>query len=66
MKMKLKTNKAVRKRFKITATGKIMRRKTRQDHFNAKDSGKKRRMKRKLVQVAPAETKILKKYLPYL
>lgn len=64
--MKLKTNKAVRKRFKVTATGKIMRRQTGQDHFNAKESGKKRRQKRKLVQVAPAEAKILRKYLPYL
>ncbi len=64
--MKLKTNKAVLKRFKITATGKIMRRKAGQDHFNAKESGKKRRMKRKLVQVAPSEAKILKRYLPYL
>ncbi|MDX1535694.1 MAG: 50S ribosomal protein L35 [Candidatus Spechtbacterales bacterium] len=65
-KRKLKTKKAVAKRFKVTATGKIMRRPTGQGHFNAKEGGKKRRSKRKLVPVSKAEAKKLKRLLPYL
>ncbi|TAL49306.1 50S ribosomal protein L35 [Patescibacteria group bacterium] len=36
----MKTNKAVRKRFKITRGGKILARKSGQNHFNAKESGR--------------------------
>ena len=65
MKNKIKTNKAVAKRFKVTATGKLMRRPTRQDHFNAKATGSARRFKRKLVPVAKADIRGLKKLIPY-
>jgi ribosomal protein L35 len=34
-----KTNRSLRKRIKITASGKILKRKPGQNHFNAKDSG---------------------------
>lgn len=51
------------KRFKMTATGKIMRRKTNQDHFNAKESGAKTRLKRKMVQVSKAEAKFLRRLM---
>lgn len=64
-KNKLKTKKAVAKRFKVTSTGKIMRRPSGQSHFNAKDTGKKRRQKRKLVHVSKAEAKKIRKFLPY-
>ncbi|OGZ61302.1 MAG: 50S ribosomal protein L35 [Candidatus Spechtbacteria bacterium RIFCSPLOWO2_01_FULL_46_10] len=62
---KLKTKKAVSKRFKITSTGKILRRPSHQGHFNAKQTGKERRMKRKLVPVAKSELKALRRLMPY-
>lgn len=62
---KLKTKKSVKKRFKITGTGKLLRRPSRQGHFNAKQTGKQRRQKRKLIPVAKTEIKILKKLMPY-
>ncbi len=60
---KLKTRKSITKRFKITKTGKILRRCTGLDHYLAKKSGKKIRRKRKLVEVSKAETKKIKKLL---
>jgi len=65
-KKKLKTNKSVQKRFKVTASGLLMRRPTGQGHFNAKATGKVRRNKRKLIRVKKADAKVLKKLLPYL
>jgi len=64
-KQKLKTKKAAAKRFKITKSGKIMRKQTGQAHLNAKQSGNKRRRKRKMVQVSGAEAKKIKRLLPY-
>ena len=60
---KLKTRKAITKRFKITKTGKILRRPTGLDHYRAKKSGKKIRQSRKLVRVSKPEAKKLKKLL---
>lgn len=65
-KQKLKTKKAVLKRFKVTATGKILHRPAFQSHFNAKQSANARRKKRKLVPVARPERKALKRLLPYI
>lgn len=45
--MKLKTNKSIAKRFKITKNKKVLFRPLHQDHFNAKDSGHETRRKRK-------------------
>ncbi len=59
----MKTKKAITKRFKITRTGKILRRPTGQNHFNAKCSGKKRRLKRGWVEVSKADAKRIKKFL---
>ena len=64
-KQKLKTKKSVAKRFKITKTGKILRKRSYQSHFNAKQTGKQRRQKRKMVEVVGAEAKKLKKLMPY-
>lgn len=47
MGMKLKTHKAVSKRFKITKTGKVLKRAAGQDHFNSRDPGKITRKKRR-------------------
>lgn len=59
----MKTKKSLLKRFKITKTGKVLRRLTGQDHYLAKKSGKQRRRKRKWVEVSPAEAKIIKRLL---
>ncbi len=45
---KLKTNKSITKRFKITRNKKVLFRPMHQDHFNAKDSGNQTRKKRKI------------------
>jgi len=55
--------KSILKRFKITKTGKILRRSTGLDHYRAKKSGKKIRKSRKWVRLSKAETKIIKKFL---
>ena len=61
--MKLKTHKATAKRFKITKTGKIIRRRGGQDHFNAREGGKKMRNKRRDEQVARPERKRVRRAL---
>jgi ribosomal protein L35 len=64
--MKLKTKKIALKRLKITGSGKILRRPVRQDHFNAKESGKKTRRKHGLKKAPLANQRKIKKWLPYL
>jgi len=59
----MKTRKSISKRFKITKTGKVLRRATGQDHFRAKKSGKKVRQRRKWVRLAKAEAKKIKRLL---
>ncbi len=41
----MKTNKSFLKRLKITKTGKVLGRKAGQDHFNAKEGGRKQMAK---------------------
>lgn len=60
-----KTRKSVSKRFKVTKTGKLLRRRVGQDHYRAKKSGKKKRKKRKWVPVSKPEAKKIKKLLKY-
>lgn len=60
-----KTRKSIRKRFKITQTGKVLRRPTGLDHYRAKKSGKKKRQSRKWVEVSKEEAKKIKKLLLY-
>ena len=61
----MKTRKSIKKRFKITKTGKILRRIIGQDHYLAKKTGKKRRQKRKWIKISKAEAKKIKKLLHY-
>lgn len=61
----MKTRKSLIKRFKITRTGKILRRPCGQDHFRAKKSGKKIRKTRKWVPVAEPLAKKLKKLISH-
>jgi large subunit ribosomal protein L35 len=61
----MKTRKSILKRFKITRTGKVLRRVTGQNHFRAKKSGKKIRETRKWVEVSKPLAKKIKKLLSH-
>ncbi|MBI1888723.1 MAG: 50S ribosomal protein L35 [Candidatus Spechtbacteria bacterium] len=63
---KAKNKNAVLKRFRITRTGKVLHRPVHQDHFNARDPGKKKRQKRRWLLLTGAEAKAIKKLVPYL
>jgi len=60
-----KTRKSVTKRFKFTKTGKILRRRSGQDHSLAKKTGKRRRAGRKWIRVSKSEIKKIKRLLSY-
>lgn len=62
---KLKTHKATAKRFKITKNKKVKKKAGGQDHFNAKESGKKGRNKRRQTDMAKSYSKTIKRLLPY-
>ena len=59
----MKSRKSILKRFKITKTGKILRRPSGLDHYRAKKSGERIRKSRKWVKVSPPEAKKIKKLL---
>ena len=59
----MKTHKAVAKRFKVTKTGKVLKRKAGQDHFNSRESGKVMRNKRRDQKMSGTQTKTIKKLL---
>ncbi len=56
----MKTHKALAKRFKVTKTGKILKRKAGQDHFNSRESGKTTRNKRRDTQMSESFAKTIK------
>ncbi|MBI2049954.1 MAG: 50S ribosomal protein L35 [Candidatus Staskawiczbacteria bacterium] len=58
-----KTKKALTKRFKITKTGKILRRLSSLNHYQAKKSGQRKRKGRKWVVVSKSERKRIRKFL---
>ncbi len=62
---KLKTHKATAKRIKISGSKKYLRRKSTQDHFNARDRGKDTRNKRGYKKVHKTNISKIKKALPY-
>lgn len=62
---KLKTNKAVRKRFKITAKGKVLMLKTKRRHLLSYKSSKMKRRLRGWSTVDPSNAKQVKQALPY-
>lgn len=43
---KMKTKKSISKRFRVTKTGKVIKRTAGQGHFNSRESGKVKRNKR--------------------
>lgn len=63
--MKLKTHKAFTKRFKITGSGKLMKRYAGQNHFNSRDSGTVTRKKRRDVEFSHAHRKAVKVLMPH-
>ena len=63
--MPSKTRKAIQKRFKITKTGKVLRRQSGLNHYRAKKTGKYKRKKRRLVEVSKPEAKLIKKLLKH-
>jgi len=58
-----KTRKSIIKRFKITKTGKVMRRAIGTNHYLCKNTGKDIRRKRKWVEMSPADSKKIKTLL---
>ena len=62
---KLKTNKSILSRLKITGKGKLLRRPTNQSHFNAKESAKQTRIKHGIRPVKKSDYKSFIKYIPY-
>jgi large subunit ribosomal protein L35 len=63
--MKLKTHRGARKRFKITAAGKLKRGHAGKRHFTGlKSSGRMRKLK-KLTLANPSDVAAIKQMLPY-
>ena len=62
---KIKTHKATAKRFKLTATKKVKQRKAGQDHFNARETGKTTRTKRRDIDTTKTLVKTIKVLTPY-
>ncbi|HEX5499660.1 MAG TPA: 50S ribosomal protein L35 [Thermomicrobiales bacterium] len=65
MKQKLKTHKGAKKRFKITATGKILRTKGMKSHNRRKKAPRVKRMFDRMLPLDNANEKQVKKLLPY-
>lgn len=59
----MKTNKSYTKRIKVTKNGKLIARRPGQNHFNAKESGKKR-LARKRTQSLTLSKRITRRFLP--
>lgn len=63
---KQKTKKAARKRFRMTASGKIKRRPVRQSHFNAKANGEETRRKHGDALVSDSDVNRVRDLIPYV
>jgi len=62
---KLKTRKSVKKRFKITKSGKVKRTRSGKGHILTKKSRKRKRHLRKAQMVSQTEARTLRKLMPY-
>ncbi len=65
IKIKIKTHSASKKRFKITATGKVKRYKAYKSHILTKKTTKRKRNLRKSTIASTANESIIKKMIPY-
>ncbi len=63
---KMKTNRGAAKRFKVSGSGKIMRRKAFSSHILTKKSTKRKRGLRLAGEVDSTNVKTVKKMIPYL
>ncbi len=63
---KMKTNRGAAKRFKVTGTGKVMRRKAFASHILTKKSTKRKRGLRQAGEVDSTNVKSVRKMIPYL
>ena len=62
--MKLKTTKAISKRFKMSKNGKIIKRACGQNHFNSRENGKVGRNKKSDVIVSEVFKRLMRSSLP--
>ncbi len=62
---KIKTHKGAKKRFGITGSGKVKRRKSHTGHLFTSKSGKRKRNLRKSTTVHETDAKRIKRLLPY-
>ncbi len=58
-----KTHKSIVKRYKVTRTGKVIKRKAGQGHFNARESSNITRAKRKSTSLAKPFVKTIEMYI---
>lgn len=61
----MKTHKAIAKRIKRTKTGKLIKRKAGQGHFNSREGGKVTRTKRRDIVLGGSHAKNLKQLMPF-
>jgi len=61
---KVKTKKAASKRYRVTRTGKVMKRVAGQDHYNAREPGKVTRAKRTDKELFPAYKRAIADLMP--
>ncbi len=58
----MKTNKSFTKRIRVSRTGKLLARKPGQDHFNAKERGRTKGVKKRGVQLA-LSNRLMRRFL---
>ncbi len=64
-KTKMKTNRSAAKRFKVTGTGRLKRRKAGKSHLLEEKTAKRKRRLRKAALVGKEEMERMKRLLPY-
>jgi len=64
-KQKLKTHKGAKRRFKITATGKVMRAKGMKSHFRRRKAPRVLRQLDRMLEIDKTNEKKVKRMLPY-
>jgi large subunit ribosomal protein L35 len=62
---KMKSNSGAKKRFKVTGSGKVKRKKAGKRHILTKKSNKRKRQLRKATIVDKADVKSVKRMIPY-
>lgn len=65
-KLRLKTSKSARKRFRISSEGKLQHRQSRINHFNARQDGSARRARRGQEVLAKQNKKDIRNLMPYI